>query len=101
MQPASRLQRHGDALKETLKAAREDEAALDVLRHQTERRLRLRRLALDTSVPREKLRSCCVRLNQATDELRGVLDGLSVRVSHVNYVAPESNYIDVAWNFEV
>ena len=41
------------------------------------------------------------KLLQGAEKLRGLLDGLSIRISHVNQVSGESNQIDVAWNFEV
>ena len=43
----------------------------------------------------------CLVVVQATETLRGLLDGLSLRVSHVNHVASDSGHIDIAWDFEV
>lgn len=38
---------------------------------------------------------------QASDALKNLLDGLSVRISHVNQVTASADCIDIAWNFEV
>jgi len=38
---------------------------------------------------------------QASEQLRNIFDGLSVRISHQNQVSPESTCIDIAWDFEV
>lgn len=41
------------------------------------------------------------RLLHHTADLIDHTEGLSVRISHVNYVAPDGSNADIAWNFEL
>ena len=45
--------------------------------------------------------TACQRLLQNADTLLQFLDGLEVRVSEVNIVAPDGSHIDIAWDFEI
>lgn len=45
--------------------------------------------------------SCCKRMLFNADSLAQLVEGLSLRISYSNQVAPEGTYIDIAWDFEV
>ncbi len=45
--------------------------------------------------------AACARLLQNADVLLQLMDGLEVRVSEVNLVAPDGAHIDIAWDFEI
>jgi len=60
------MQEHGPHLAALLRERQADRADLEMLRHQTERRMRLRRLVFDPSVPDAHLKACCVRLSKAS-----------------------------------
>ncbi len=42
-----------------------------------------------------------MRLLQNADALMQLLDGLEVRISEVNVVAPDGACIDIAWDFQI
>ena len=42
-----------------------------------------------------------MRLLQNADMLLQLLDGLEVRISEINAVAPDGAYIDIAWDFQI
>ena len=42
-----------------------------------------------------------MRLVHSAHALRDLLDGLEVRVSEANLVAPDGAHIDIAWNFQI
>ena len=59
-----RLQTHGGNLRNFLASQQEEREQLEHLRHNTERRLLLRKLSLDPKVSRPRLRSACLRLTK-------------------------------------
>lgn len=79
------LQKHGGRLQSLLNQRKARAAELDVLRHQTERRLRLRKLLLDPSVPAQQLRACCIRLVQVSSLLKCFINGLARLVKDDRY----------------
>ena len=66
-----------------------------------QQRLRLRHLAVDAELSPTRVASCCTRLLHNSLALRDLLDGVSLRISHVNQVAADGSYVSIAWNFEV
>ena len=87
-----------------LKALRRQKAErqrLEDFRNSVERRLRLRRLMRDETLQDAQFISCCKRMLFNADSLSQLVEGLSLRISHSNQVAPEGTHIDIAWDFEV
>lgn len=74
---------------------------LHSLRHETERRLQLRRLKRDATVSDAQFNQCCQNLLQQAHVLMPLMEGLSFRVAHLNQVAPDGEYIDIAWDFRI
>ena len=48
-----------------------------------------------------QVKACLQRLLHHHGELSNATDGLSLRVSHVNYVAADGSHADIAWNFQL
>jgi hypothetical protein len=65
-------------------------------------RLGLRRLIKDELLSLEEFRSACKRLLYHRDLLlRCNIEGLSVRISDGNRVAPDGSLVDIVWNFDM
>lgn len=79
---------------------RQQDEDLEIVRSAAERRLRLRRLARDPALSAARFRAACLRM-MASQGLSRVLEGLCVRISFANQVAPAGDVINVAWDFEV
>ena len=45
--------------------------------------------------------AACMRLLHNADVLRNLMDGLEVRISESNLVAPDGAHIDIAWDFQI
>ena len=45
--------------------------------------------------------SGCTRLLHHAEVLKPLLEGLDVRVSDINMVAPDGAHIDLAWDFQI
>ena len=65
------------------------------------KRLRLRRLSIDSDLPEDRVQACCARLLQHSGVLMGLLEGVSVRVSYLSQVASDGSYVEIPWDFEV
>jgi hypothetical protein len=75
---------------------------LAALTTDTRRRLGLRRLARDGLVNPDQYAAACKRLNHHREALLAVhVDGLSVRISDANRMQTDSEWIDIAWDFEL
>lgn len=74
---------------------------MDNMRAAVERRLRLRLLQRDPSLPAEQFLSCCSRMITNSTTLINLIESQAVRVSHVNHVPPDGSQIDIAWDFEL
>ncbi|KAL3142705.1 hypothetical protein ABBQ38_003006 [Trebouxia sp. C0009 RCD-2024] len=95
------IKAHGlDALK-ALRRQKAERQRLEDFRNSVERRLRLRRLMRDERLQDAQFISCCKRMLFNADSLAQLVEGLSLRISYSNQVAPEGTYIDIAWDFEV
>lgn len=65
-------------------------------------RLNLRHLLRDELVGLDAFRSCCKRLLYHRDLLlRCGIEGLSLRVSDGNRVAPDGSLVNIAWDFDM
>ena len=95
------LQANAPAAQAILSAKQKEAAELEWITTHTRQRLRLRRLLRDELIERRQYEVCCKRLLHFQGELQQHLEGLSIRVSFVNRVAPGGQMVDVAWNFEV
>ncbi|KAK9907490.1 hypothetical protein WJX75_004677 [Coccomyxa subellipsoidea] len=91
----------GKGVAEILSRRKGQHQRAEDLRRAVERRLRLRRLSHDPAVSHERFCTACQRLLQNADTLLQFMDGLEVRVSKVNIVAPDGSHIDIAWDFEI
>jgi hypothetical protein len=95
------LQANAHAAAEILSAKQKEAAELEWLTTHTRQRLRLRRLLKDDLLEKRQYEACCKRLLYFQGELQQHLEGLSLRVSFVNRVAPGGQLVDIAWNFEL
>lgn len=95
------LQAHGHDAMKVLRSQKFKSQRLEDFRNSVERRLRLRRLVRDETLPDEQFISCCKRMLFNADSLSQLMEGLSFRISYANQVAPEGTHIDIAWDFEV
>ncbi|CAL8469784.1 g9326 [Coccomyxa elongata] len=95
------IKAHGKEVAEVLDRRKVQHQKAEDLRRAVERRLRLRRLSHDPAVSHDRFCSACMRLLQNADALMQLLDGLEVRISEVNVVAPDGVYIDIAWDFQI
>ena len=94
-------QANGDRAVAALRRRRIEDEQRQKLLADVQKRLLLRRLSVDRSLPEDRVRSCCVRLLQHSGVLVGLLEGLSLRISYRNQVAPDGSYVDMAWDFEI
>lgn len=95
------LQVEGPAFVAHIQGTRDIEEEAESMRALTERRLRLRRLMRDPSLSHKHFRAACLRMLHGSASLVQLFEGLSVRVSFANQVAPNGDVIDIAWDFEV
>jgi hypothetical protein len=65
-------------------------------------RLHLRRLLKDDIISMQDFRNACRQLVIHKDVLLAChIEGLSVRVSDKNRVAPDGSLVDIAWDFDM
>ena len=62
---------------------------------------RLRRLSVDPTLETQQAVSCMERLLHHHLALSTASDGLSLRISHSNRMAPDASRTDIAWDFEL
>lgn len=94
-------QANGDRAVAALRRRRIEGEQRQRLLAEVQKRLRLRRLSVDPGLPGDRVQSCCARLLQHSGALVGLLEGVSLRISYRNQVAPDGSYVDMAWDFEV
>lgn len=94
-------QANGDRALAALRRRRREAEQRRRLLAEVQKRLRLRRLLVDPDLPADRAQSCCARLLQHSGALVGLLEGVSLRVSYLNQVAPDGSYVDIAWDFEI
>ncbi len=82
-------------------AARAAERALEDLRRQAERALRLRALRRGAGLPADRFVAACRRLIQHKAAAGPLLDGLEVEVGEANALPPGRGHLVIAWNFEL
>jgi hypothetical protein len=74
---------------------------LSPLPTQVERKLRLRRLTKEGSLPDDRFRSACLRMLQHSAVLMPLLDGLPVRIAELTGLPLDKSSIDIAWDFQI
>lgn len=79
--------------------AQVEEEELAKLKGQVERTLKLRKLMRDPALPFDYFKAACSRLLYRADDLRPYLEGLPIRISYLNVLAPDRSCINISWNF--
>lgn len=96
------LQRHAHTALAVLSKKAAEQAELQELSTSVRNRLHLRRLLKDDIVSMQDFRNACRRLLINRDVLlASQIEGLSVRVSDKNRVAPDGSLVDIAWDFDM
>lgn len=98
---AACVQTKGPQALAVLQQQKTEKQRIEDFRHSVEKRLRLRRLIRDATLPDAQFISCCKRMLYNSTSLSQIMEGLSFRISHVNQLSPEGTHIDIAWDFEV
>jgi hypothetical protein len=95
------LQEHAAAAANILSKRQQLQQELAELTASVRNRLQLRRLYKDDIVSAADYKAACRRLLQHREHLlRCNIEGLSMRVSDKNQVAPDGSLVDIAWDFE-
>lgn len=98
--PPSVLQANAPAALSILSQKAADQSELAELTTSVRTRLGLRRLIKDELISMQEFRNACNRLLINRDALQQChIDGLSIRVSDKNRVAPDGSLVDIAWDF--
>lgn len=63
--------------------------------------LQLQRISVDGSLPYRQAESYLQRLLHNGAAIATAANGLTLRISHVNAIAPDGSYVDVAWDFRL
>jgi hypothetical protein len=98
---AAALAALGPRAAEAAAAARATERALEDLRRQAERALRLRALRRGAGLPADRFVAACRRLIQHKAAAGPLLDGLEVEVGEANALPADRGHLIIAWNFEL
>jgi hypothetical protein len=95
------LQAHAAAAASIITKRQQLQQELAQLTASVRSRLQLRRLFKDDLVSAADYKAACRRLLQHREHLlRCNIEGLSIRVSDKNRVAPDGSLVDIAWDFE-
>lgn len=98
---AAVMQANGPAVLRAAQVRLKQQSELKRLQELLRKQLRLRRISVDGSLPPRQAESCLQRLLHHGDALATAADGLSLRISHVNAIAPDGTFVDIAWNFQL
>jgi hypothetical protein len=95
-------QAHAAAAASILSKRQQLQQEISELTASVRNRLQLRRLYRDDIVSAADYKAACKRLLQHREHLlRCNIEGLSIRVSDNNRVAPDGSLVDIAWDFEL
>jgi hypothetical protein len=95
-------QAHAPAALAILSRKAAEQAELSELISSVRTRLGLRRLLKDDIISLQDFRNACRRLLINRDALlQSNIEGLSIRVSDKNRVAPDGSLVDIAWDFDM
>lgn len=96
------LQDNANAALGILSKKAAEQAELSELTTSVRNRLGLRRLLKDDVISMQDFRNACKRLVMNRDVLLSShIEGLSIRVSDSNRVAPDGSLVDIAWDFDM
>lgn len=95
------MQANGPAVLRAAQLRLKQQSELQRLQELLRKHLRLRRISVDGSMPPRQAESCMQRLLHHREAVATAADGLSLRISHVNGIAPDGSYVDIAWDFKL
>lgn len=96
------LQANAHTARAVLSRKAAEASELQELSASVRNRLHLRRLLKDDIISMQDFRNACRRLLINKDALLAShIEGLSIRVSDKNRVAPDGSLVDIAWDFDM